>query len=292
VDNRRNRRRLVHLMLAGLVDSLCLSVAWTLLVLQVIDSHGLAAAGMCSAAMLLGVALSAPVASRMTAFLDGRRLLRTAAAGEAALRIGVFALLFTEAPVWLLAVCISFMNITAWTGYAAMRAEVAAISPGAEALTWYGTVVAAVEAAGVALGALLPVTVGSSPDTLLLMVIVGYVLALVPTVVVAGGSPVPRDKPRQTRARARRPTVTAPTVSGFLLMFAASPPTLLAVALAAQMHGRSSVALAAVAFTAGSLGAPAVAAGVQRRAANHGTVWVMCGVGMVAGWVLAPRSCA
>jgi hypothetical protein len=276
-------------MTAGLVDSLCLSVAWTVLMLEVVDTYGLPAAGMCSAAMLLGVALSAPAASRMARLLDGRRLLRAAASMEVVLRVGVFALLFSEAPVWLLALCVSAMNVTAWTGYAGMRAEVAAVSRGSAALTWYGTVVAAVEAAGIALAALLPVDSGPGPDTVLLAVTAAYALALLPTVVVAGGSPVPRAvRPPATTRRTRRPAVSTPTLAGVLLMFAASAPPLLAVALAAQMHGRSAVALAAVAFTLGSLAAPSLAAWVQRRGANHLTVWVACAVGMVAGWVFAP----
>ena len=143
-------------MMAGFVDSLCLSVAWTMIMLQVVASYGLAAAGMCSAAMLIGVALSAPVASSMASLLGGRHLLRAAAAAEAALRVGVFLLIFSDAPVWLLALCISTMNVTAWTGYAGMRAEVAAVSSGPTALTWYGTIVASVEAAGIAVAAFLP----------------------------------------------------------------------------------------------------------------------------------------
>jgi hypothetical protein len=284
------RRRLVWLMTAGLVDSLCLSVAWTVLMLEVVEAYGLAAAGMCSAAMLVGVALSAPATSRMAGVLDGRRLLRAAAAMEAVLRLGVFALLLSEAPVWLLALCVSAMNVTAWTGYAAMRAEVAAVSDGPAALTWYGTVVAAVEAAGIALAALLPAGAGGTqPDAVLLAVTAAYVLALLPTVVVAGGSPVPRAARTPVPAqRPRRPAVSGPTLAGVLLMFAASAPPLLAVALAAQLHGRSAVALAAVAFTLGSLAAPALAAWVQRRHANHVTAWAACAVGMVAGWVFAP----
>ena len=62
-------------------------------------------------------------------------LLRTAAAAEAVLRVGVFALLFLDVGIWWLVACIVVMNITAWTGYAGMRAEVAAVAPGPRALT-------------------------------------------------------------------------------------------------------------------------------------------------------------
>jgi len=283
-----SRRRLVGLMVAGLVDSLCLSVAWTVLVLQVNDAYGLAAAGMCSAAMLVGVALSAPVASGMARLMTGRRLLRTAAGVEAVLRLSMFVLLFGHAPLWVLALCVSAMNVTAWTGYAGMRAEVAAASSGSVALTWYGTVVAAVEAVGVALAALLPAGTGSRLDGVLVVVMAAYVLALVPSAVVAGGSPVPRAAPGAPRARLARPSVSGATVCGVLLMFLASAPTLLSVALAAQLHGRSSVGLAACAFTLGSLAAPALAARVERRAADNAVAWTLCGAGMVLGWVVAP----
>jgi len=297
VDGAGGRRRLLGLMAAGLVDSLCLSVAWTVLVLQVNDAYGLAAAGMCSAAMLVGVALSAPVASRLAALLNGRRLLRTAAGAEAVLRLAVFFLLFGHAPLWMLALCVAAMNVTAWTGYAGMRAEVAAASTGSVALTWYGTIVAAVEAAGVALAALLPAGTGSRLDTVLVGVMAAYVLALVPTVVIAGGSPVGRAERAATRtplsrttrlALFPRPSVSAPTLFGVVLMFLASAPTLLSVALAAQLHGRASVGLAAWAFTAGSLAAPGLAARIERRGANDAVAWSLCGAGMVAGWVFAP----
>lgn len=296
-DSRSTDRRLVALMAAGLVDSLLLSFAWTVVILEVTRAHGLIAAGIASTAMLVGIALSAPTAGWMAARLDGRRLLRTAAGVEAVLRGLVFLLLFTGAPVWSLAVCVAAMNVVAWTGYAGMRAEVSAVSAGAGGLTWYGTVVAAVEAVGVALAALLPLgTEGGASGPLLGLVALLYVLALLPTVVVAGGSRV-RRMAREPRGRAtgmprRLPRVSGDAVGGAVLMFTASAPTLLAVALAAQLHGRSAVGLAAIAFTAGSLAAPALAGRVQRRGANHATTWALCAVGMVVGWVLAPYSVA
>ena len=61
----RTRRRLPALMAAGLVDSFGLSLAWTVFILEVTRQHGLAGAGACNAAMLVGVALSAPVAARL-----------------------------------------------------------------------------------------------------------------------------------------------------------------------------------------------------------------------------------
>jgi hypothetical protein len=49
--------------------------------------------------MLVGVALSAPVAARLSARLDGRELLRVTCVTEGALRIGTFALLLAGAPL-------------------------------------------------------------------------------------------------------------------------------------------------------------------------------------------------
>ena len=286
----KTRHRLMCLMTAGLVDSFSLSLAWTVVVLELTRQHGLLAAGLCSTAMLVGVALSAPTATWMAQWLDGRRLLRTAGGIEAVLRFGVIALLASGAPVWLLAACVAAMNVVAWTGYAGMRAEVAAVSDGASGITWYGTIVAAVEAVGVAAGALVPLGAGGRPSpTVLAGVALVYVLALVPTLVVAGGSRVPRAERSSARSlRGQRPSRT--TVQGALLMMVASAPTLLAVALAAELHGRAAVGLSAVAFTVGSLLAPAVAGFVERTGRNHLTWRLVLATGMVLGWTVAAQS--
>jgi hypothetical protein len=295
------RNRVVQLMLAGLIDSLCLSFAWTVLMLQIVADYGLSAAGLAGAAMLIGIALSAPAASHLARLLDGRRLLRSAASVEALLRMAVFALLTTSAPLLLIVVGVALMNVTAWTGYAGMRAEVDAVSPGTSALTWYGTGVAAIEAVGAAAAALAPLVADMRTPQALAGVTVVYVLGLLPTVIVAGGSPIKRPQRRATTlsaARPRRhrgrlsPTMSLPVAAGVLLMFAASAPTLLSVGLAAELHGRSSVALVAVAFTVGSLAAPLVSRHVQRRGTNGPAVWLLCAVGMTVGWVLAPWTVA
>jgi hypothetical protein len=307
------------LMAAGLVDSLVLSLAWTLVVLQVTATHGLVAAGVCSTAMLVGVALSAPAATAMSRRLDGRRLLRLAASVEAVLRVGVLLLVAVDGPLWLLAGCVGAMNVVAWTGYAGMRAEVAAAGNGATGLTWYGTVVASVEAVGVATAALVPTVDGVLARPVLTAVAAVYVLALLPTFVVAGGSRVPpadgaasgngRRSAGTAGHRRRRdggpaaggltrlsalpgllPRPSAPELVGGVLMLAASAPTLLSVALAAQLHGRASVGPAAVAFTLGSLASPLLAARVQSRRSNGPRTWVLCAAGMLAGWALAPYS--
>lgn len=289
-----NRRRLLTLLGAGLVDSFCLSLAWTVVVLEITRQHGLLAAGLCSTAMLVGVALSAPTATWMAQRLDGVRLLRTAGGIEAVLRVGVIGLLAAGAPVWLLAVCVTAMNVVAWTGYAGMRAEVAAVSTGATGITWYGTVVAAVEAVGVAAGALVPIGAGARPSAAALACVASlYVAALVPTLIVAGSSPVPRAARRTARRTGASLTTRRPsraTVLGAVLMMAASGPPLLAVALASELHGRKAVGLAAASFTLGSLLAPVLAGFIERTRRNHPTWWLMLATGMVLGWTMAAQA--
>src|SRR5205823_358062 len=121
----RDRRRLNALLAAGLVDSFGLAVGWTTFNLVVVERHGLGAAGLYNAAMFVGVALSAPVTDRLAERLDGRALLRWTAVVEGALRVGSFLLLILGAPMALVAVAVACSSLTAWTGFAGMRAEVA-----------------------------------------------------------------------------------------------------------------------------------------------------------------------
>jgi hypothetical protein len=129
----------------------------TVFSLQVVRSHGLTGLGLCNAAMLVGVGLSAPVAARLSVRLDGRALLRVTGVTEAALRVGTFALLLAGAPL---------------------------------------VAVAAIEAAGTATAALLPSGPGGRVSGgLLVAVIAGYGACLLPTWLVAGGALVARATP-------------------------------------------------------------------------------------------------
>ncbi len=281
-----DRRRLTALMGAGLLDSLCLSMAWTVVVLWVAEEHGLAAVGVCSAAMLVGVALSAPVAGRVAARLDGRRLLGTVTVVELGLRLTLAVLVLAQAPLPLLVVCVGVMNISAWTGYAAMRAEVTAVRPGPAALTWYGTGVAAVEAGGVALAAFLTVDPAARQGVLVALMVTN-VLGLLPTLLVARASRVPRGA---AAVEGRRGRLSYLPVAGGLLMLVGSAPTLLYVALSEEAHGRTAVAAAAVSFVVGSLVAGTVASSVLRRLGSSSTLYCLVAAGMVLGWVVAPVS--
>ena len=288
--------RLRRLIATALVDSFGLSLGWTVFSLHVVRDHGLTGLGLCNAAMLVGVALSAPVATRLSTRLDGRALLRVTCATESVLRVATFALLLSGAPLLLVAVAVAAANVVAWTGYAGMRAEVAAADPRGAAMTWYMVAVAAIEAAGTATAALLPTgSTGLVTGGLLVGVIACYGGVLVPTWLVAAGARVPRAQP-VVRPVARRPArrrklstgpLTGLLASGGLVMLLGSGPTLLAVGLAAQLHGTRWVAGSALAFAAGSLLAPFAVARLERHAVPPSIAWPALGVGMAAGWTFA-----
>ena len=288
--------RLRRLIATALVDSFGLSLGWTVFSLHVVRGHGLTGLGLCNAAMLVGVAMSAPVAARLSTRLDGRALLRVTCATESVLRVATFALLLAGAPLLLVAVAVAASNVVAWTGYAGMRAEVAAADPRGAAMTWYMVAVAAIEAAGTATAALLPTgPTGLVTGGLLVGVIACYGGVLVPTWLVAAGAQVPRAQPA-VRPVARRPgrrrklstgPLTGLLASGGLVMLLGSGPTLLVVGLAAELHGTRWVAGSALAFAAGSLLAPLSVARLERRALPPAVAWPALGVGMVAGWAFA-----
>ena len=134
-----------------------------------------------------------------------------------------------------------------------------------------------------------PASILHEPSLTVVCIVVVYVLALLPTVIVAG---VHRSRPVASPAESSPHAPSLPLLAGVVLMAIASAPTLLYVPLAAELHGRSSVALAAIAFTIGSLTAPYVAGVVERRAANGPVAWIVCAVGMVVLWPFAPFSIA
>src|SRR5206468_553790 len=125
-----NRVRAAHirrLTTVALVDSFGLSVGWAVFILYVVAHRGLAAVGVFEAARLAGVAASAPATGWLSARLHGWRLLRVTAVTEAVLRVAVIVLLIWGAPGVLIALVVFVMNVAAWSGYAGMRAEVAAL---------------------------------------------------------------------------------------------------------------------------------------------------------------------
>lgn len=281
--------RVRRLTLAGAADSCGLAIGWTVVNLLAVYQHGLAGAGLLNAAMLLGVALSSPAAAWITRHLHGRHILQSTAIAEALLRAQTLALLLFGAPLLLVAALVLITNVIAWVGYAGMRAEVARASAGTAAMTRYVAVIIAVEAIGTVIAAGLPVTSqGRIPGPWLAFVVGLYSLSLIPTVVVARGSTIAlsgaslvSDLTRQTRRLLG---------TGTLLMVLCSGPALLFIGLAAQLHGQSSVALAAVAFAIGSLLAPAAGRAMARTGLPLTTLWLAWGAGMVFGWIAAPWS--
>jgi hypothetical protein len=280
-------RRLRWLLAAGLIDSFGLALGWTAFLLAAVATQGLQATALYAAAMLGGVALSAPVTERLAGWLDGRRLLQLTGLWEGYLRIASFVLLLIGAPLGVTAAAVAGANLLAWCGFAAMRAEVAAVAGDrARALTWYAAGIGAIEALGAAVAALLPVGSNGAPEGVLLVVVVAsYGLSLVPTLVVARGARVRR------RAGPREAVVAehAPALGGALLVTAlAAAPALLGVALAAELYGRAWVAPAALAFGVGALAAPAVVGRASERAPL--VVWPALGALLVGGWIFAASS--
>ena len=288
---KRSGNRVLALTIAGAADSAGLAFGWTVFTLLTVYRHGLTVAGLLNAAMLCGVALSSPAAAWVTRRLDGRRILRWTAGLESVLRAGTLALLYWNAPVALLAVLVLVTNVIAWVGYAAMRAEIAAASRGRSAMTHYVAVIIAVEAVGTTVAALLPITGhGQIAGALVGAVTLIYGISLLPTAWVARHSTIPVSAP--TMPRALTSYNRRLLMSGALMMVICSGPTLLFIGLAAHLHGRTSVAGAAVAFAAGAVLAPRAGRLMNRTGLPLNVLWLTWGAGMIFGWIAAPWSLA
>jgi hypothetical protein len=104
-----------------------------------------------------------------------------------------------------------------------------------------------------------------------------------------------RAGPRGRHA-ARPGTATAPRrlpsprllMSGGAVMLIAAGPTLLAVPVTAELHGGRWVAGAAVAFSLGTLLSTSAVAVIGRLRLPVVLRWSLWGLGMLAGWILAP----
>lgn len=275
-------------MVAGAVDSIGLAFGWTVFNLIAVYKHGLAVTALLNVAMFLGVALSAPVAGRLTGWLDGRRTLQVTAGVEAVLRVGTLALLYWGAPLSLLFALVLVMNVAAWIGFAGMRTEVAATGAGASGMTRYLALTLGLEAVGTSLAALLPITRhGLVSANWLAIAFAVYALSLLPTVVVANQSTVSVRGARLDAAPRENRRIFA---TGAVLMAIGSGPTLLFVGLSAELHGRESVVGAALAFAAGSLLSPLATRALDRLGTVGLAGWPLWCVVMVAGWAAAPWS--
>jgi MFS family permease len=309
-----------ELLVSGVIDSFGMALGWTIIVLLATSRGGLADAALYNAAMLAGVVLSAPVTGWLSRRLTGRTLLRGAAGIELVLRFGVLLGLIIGVPSWLVATGVVVMHVAAWAGFAGMRAEVNAVDASPRAMTRYALSIAAVEAAGTGLGALLP----SGPDGYptgwpLIAVFVVYIGSLLPTYLSARRA---RITPYVKRPARIGPTigygVTRPTVSltnrravgtrraveharrrrlavspkllaaGGAVMLVASGPALLAVPLTTELHGRTWVAGAAVAFSVGCLLSTIAVESIGRLHLPAVLRWSLWGLGMLVGWIYAP----
>ena len=178
----RRAGRLRELLLSGVIDSFGMALGWTVLVLFAFARGGLAEAALYNAAMLVGIVLSAPVTGWLSRRVHGRGLLRGAAGVELLLRVGLLTGLLFGLPAWLIATGIVVMHIAAWSGFAAMRAEVNAVDASSRAMTRYALSIAAVEAVGTGLAALLPSGPDGYPTGLpLVLVFIVYAGSLIPT---------------------------------------------------------------------------------------------------------------
>lgn len=77
-------------------------------------------------------------------------------------------------------------------------------------------------------------------------------------------------------------------VAGAGVMVLASGPTLLAVPVVAELHGHNWVAVSAIAFCVGTLLATRAVAALSRLRLPAVLRWCLWGLGMLAGWILAP----
>jgi hypothetical protein len=285
---RARSARLATLVTVGLIDSFGMTLGWTVFSLLVLRAHGLAGLGTCSAAMLVGVALSAPATAWLSPRLGAGALLRVTSTVEGLLRVASFVLLLGGAPVAGLAAVVVVMFTAGLSGYAGMRAEVSAASRpdrAAATMTLFVVAILAVEAAGIASAALLP---GEPPGTggeLLRGVVAFYGASSFPIWLVARGARVGRA-PRRT-ARHRRAHASLPLAAGAVIMLLGSGPALLAVGLAAELYGSRWVAGSALAFTAGALVAPWAVGLVERLRLPAAVTWPAWGTGMLVGWSLA-----
>lgn len=286
---RAGRQR--ELLLSGVVDSFGMALGWTVVVLLANARGGLSEAALYNAAMLAGVVLSAPAAGWLSRRLNGRLLLRGAAAVEGLLRLVVLGGLIAGLPSWLIAPAVVVMHTAAWAGFAGMRAEITAVDGSPRSMTRYAVSIAGVEAAGTALAALLPVGAGGHPTGWLLgAVFVAYVGSLLPTVLTARRARISTGRRGgyvAAPAARRRPSIRMLAAGGGVMLIA-SGPTLLAVPVTEQLHGGRWVAAAAVAFSLGTLLSTTAGEAIRKLHLPAVLRWSLWGLGMLVGWIFAP----
>lgn len=282
---RRRPSRLAVLLVAGITDSVGLAFGWTVFLLAVTARDGLDAGAVLLAAMLLGVGLSAPFCAALATHLSPRAQLRRLAISEAGCRLAAFLLLMAGCSAASMAPLVVLMNVLAWSGFAAMRAEAARTereAGGGRSLTWYAVSIAGSEALAAAAASVL---IGSRPSTALLAATAAvYAGALVPQWLAGAGAPA------QLPARTPNPVplrLVAPVCGlGGITFLLAAGPALMATVLAFELYGRLGVVVSAVCFAACSLMSARLQAVVGRWVSAPRAAFGL-GVLLVGGWALS-----
>ncbi|MEU4243104.1 hypothetical protein [Actinoplanes sp. NPDC026619] len=274
-----------------------MALGWTVIVLAATERGGMAEAALYNAAMLGGVVLSAPACGWLVRRLGGRALLTLSGTVELVLRVAVLAALLAGAAPWLIAITIMVMNVAGWVSFAGMRAEVTAADSSPRSLTRYAVCIVGVEAAGTALAVVLPTDDGQMIGWLLAAVWILYPGSLLPTLYAARRSRIvcPRLVDRssglrpasRTRAVVRLPSIRLMMAGGGIMAVAAGP-ALLAVPITEQVHGGGWVAGAAAAFGLGTLLSDRAVTAIARLRLPAVWRWPLWGLGMLAGWIVAP----
>jgi hypothetical protein len=276
------------LLAAGVIDSIGLAFGWTVFLLVITKRGGLDEGALMAAAMLAGVALSAPFSAWRSPRLSPRTLLRRLAVAEGLCRAGLFVLLWIDPGALLLVPVIVVMNMLAWTAFAAMRSEVARAEEAAghgRSLTHYTIAVAASEA--LAAGAASLLLRQTPPTAVLVAVACVYGLSLTPQWWV-GTRAEPDGRPRSAQPPGVRvvQAVLLPCGLGTVVFLLASGPALLATVLAFERYGATGVLVSAVAFAAGSLGAARLQAVLGRWRPTAPSTFLV-GALLVGGWALS-----
>jgi hypothetical protein len=297
--------RLRTLTICGAADSLGMAWGWTLVMLTITHDSGLTKAAHYSAAMFIGIVLSAPATGWLSRRVTATRLLRLSASTELLLRIVVLAGIVTGLPAWAVAAAIVAMNVSGWVCHAGMRSEISVVDATPSSLTRYATVIAGAEACGAALAAMIPThATASLTGWFLAAALLVYPGTLLPTIVTAGRArssansaqtaaaagkhTQQRAKPGKRGGSARTRLPMRLLGAGAAVMLLAGGPTLLSTSITEELYGGVWLAGSAIAFSMGTLFSAGSVTAITRRGVPVAARWLLWGIAMVAGWAFVP----